>query len=622
MIAFNRRASWRSLLASSLVALAACSSSEPGAGFEQAIEDDEPGAIAGELVSYIADYEDGTTETLHFLRREDGTEHRLYFQIEPEIAPSSRLRVWGTESTGSIDVSKYKLPKFQPEPAGVASQRAALTGAEAGVPRKFCTVIVGLNGATVPTTCGNNGTSCVTETNADQAFYNGPRSVNAYFQENSYGQESVGGKVLGTVNYQMASGCDIVPMANAVRGMFPDEKCDQWGLVMTPEAKGCPWRGLGTLGTSDKPASFTWYNNTLNCVTAAQEPSHNYGALHSQAMDCGAGQAFLDDPTSCSQITYGDNFDTMGHGCRHMNAWQKLYQKWWGGCNAVKVTQSGTFNLYPTEKPCDGVQAIQVPFPGGKVRRYQNRDLTSYYLEYRAPIGFDGTTGNSKPMTAQVLVHVAPDPILPNQAGPRGSETWIINVGNGTDVQGLTPGGVKSFSDPAGGLTFTVTAMDGEKAVIDVKVDNPVANAGPALCLDGKNTVLEGSGPATCNGPIVTLPDGGGAGGSRVDAGPDTGRSDAMAETGPSDGAGGGTGDSGIVTDGATIPANGADGSTAGNNAEGARNPTGNPGSDKGGCACKIAAPSTSGCARAPIALGLGLAGLFASRRRLRRHDA
>ncbi|HKQ70830.1 MAG TPA: hypothetical protein VJT73_15895 [Polyangiaceae bacterium] len=623
MIAFNRRASWQSLLASSLVALAACSSSEPGAGFEQALEDDEPGAIAGEFVSYIADYEDGTTETQHFLRREDGTERRLYFQVEPEIAPGSRLRVWGSEKADSINVSKYKMPKFQPEPVGVASQRAALIGAEASVPKKFCTVIVGLNGATVPTTCANNGTNCVTETNADQVFYSGPRSVNAYYQENSYGQDSLSGKVVGTVNYQMASGCSFGPMANAVRGMFPDEKCDQWGLVMTPNAKGCGWAGLGEVGTSDKPARVTWYNNTLGCVAAVQEPGHNYGGLHSASMDCGTGRAFLDDPASCKHSEYGDRFDTMGGGCRHMNAWQKLYQKWWGGCNAIKVTQSGTFNLYPTEKPCDGVQAIQVPFPGGKVRRYRNRDLTSYFLEYRTPVGFDGTTGNTKPMTAQVLVHVAPNPILPNQVNPRGSETWIINVGNSTDVQGLTLGGVKSFSDPAGGVTIAVTAMDGEKAVIDVKVDNPADNAGPTVCLDGKNTVLVGSGPATCNGPVVTLPDGGGAGGSKLDAGPDTGRRDAMAETGSSVGAGGGTGGSGIVADGAAGTANGVGGSTAGGNAAGTRNPTGGPGGgDEGGCTCKIAAPSTSGRATAPIALGLGLAGLFASRRRSRRHDA
>ena len=100
-----------------------------------------------------------------------------------------------------------------------------------------------------------------------------------------------------------------------------------------------------------------------------------------------------------------------------MNAWQKLYQKWWGGCNAIRVKSSGTFNLYPTETPCNGVQAIQVMFPDAKTRSWQSVALNSYYLEYRAPIGFDDG------LTPQVLVHTGVDPILPTQTNPQGRQS-------------------------------------------------------------------------------------------------------------------------------------------------------------------------------------------------------
>ena len=35
-------------------------------------------------------------------------------------------------------------------------------------------------------------------------FHTGPKSVNAYYQENSYGQDSLGGKVLGPFDYSMS----------------------------------------------------------------------------------------------------------------------------------------------------------------------------------------------------------------------------------------------------------------------------------------------------------------------------------------------------------------------------------------------------------------------------------
>ena len=57
-----------------------------------------------------------------------------------------------------------------------------------------------------------------------------------------------------------------------------------------------------------------------------------------------------------------------------MDGFQKAYQDWLTGCNVVKVTTSGTFTLFPLEKPCNGVQLLQIPVPAGPAGDPQRTD--------------------------------------------------------------------------------------------------------------------------------------------------------------------------------------------------------------------------------------------------------
>src|SRR5262249_21045767 len=209
----------------------------------------------------------------------------------------------------------------------------------------------------------------------------------------SYAGDMFNGKVYGPFPVTIAAGnCDTAGVKAAARAAVPTtEGCQHYAYVMS-SVTACSWAGLGAVGTSDKPQSDTWYNNTTSCVAAVQEVMHNWGSLHSSSItQCtGATPAsggINDTLAGCVHSEYGDKFDTLGGGCRHMNAWQKLYQKVWGGCNAVRVNATGDFNLYPTEIPCNGVQALQIPFPGGKTRAWQGSTLTSWYLEYRTSTG-------------------------------------------------------------------------------------------------------------------------------------------------------------------------------------------------------------------------------------------
>jgi hypothetical protein len=492
-------------------------------------EIDEPGSMAGELAVYIATFDDGTSETRYFLRDKEGDERRLLFDRAPDVDPGTRLRVWGSARADTFEVRRFtRAPTV--EGMGIGTSASSLIGVPPAAPRMMCVAQVVVNGGPP---AANLGVEQI-----EQQFHVGPKSVNAYYQENSYGKDSVGGKTYGPIHYPMPS-CDTSGMSKSVKNTFAQlgfTGCDQWSFVMTPKVMACGWSGLGQVGTSDKPAKDTWYNNTLGCTATVQEPGHNYGMQHSSSITC-SGAPFLDNPSTCTHSEYGDKFDTMGGGCRHMNAWQKLYQKWWGGCNAIRVRSTGTFNIYPTETPCNGVQAIQVMFPGGKTRSWQNVMLTSYYLEYRAPIGFD------EGMAPQVLVHTGVQPILPTQSNPKGVKVWIINASGDAAAPGLQTGG--KFSDPAGGLDIIVKSIDTAKAVVDITYGPtgtgdggstsdsgalPDAGGGtptdPPVCLDGTNAVFVPPGPDECV-PIYppTIPDGGGI--VHIDAAPPDGGVDA-----------------------------------------------------------------------------------------------
>ncbi len=545
-----------------LVAAASCSS-----GSTQPSEEGDPGAIQGELVVYVADYEDHS-ETRYFLRDARGTRRRLAFHGSPPVAPGAQIRVWGAETAGTVQVTSFKVIAPSLDPRGIGSLSSSLIGVDAEAPRKFCAVLVDLG----------NGLGSITAQTVSTQFFTGARSVNAYYRENSYGKDGIAGKVFGPYPYRLTAcnsddGGDMDIMADALLPKLP-ETCDQYGFVFARTGL-CAWAGLGQVGTPSNPKSRTWYNGSLSCVASVQEPLHNMGLHHASTIDCG-NIPFADNLSGCTHDEYGDRLDTMGDGCRHTNVFNKQYQNWLGGCNIVKVTSTGTFNLFATETPCNGIQALQIPFPGGKKRPIHvssgadeletpDTTLVNYYLEYRISSGFD--TG----LTPQVLLHADADIHIDFQ------HTFLINLNPTTSNPGFRTG--QTFNDPAGGLSITVTAMDAQKATVEVKVTN---GSGAPTCLDG--TTLAPPGPTTCSGGVMTndagIRDSGGGAGGNIEAGRDAQLSDAVGSSG---GASAGDG----AATGGSFGSGGTNG--VGDASRGARSPVASLG-DEGGCSCRLAA--------------------------------
>jgi MYXO-CTERM domain-containing protein len=558
------------LLTLALAPVAACQGPGPDAG------DSDPanGALRGELTSYILDRDDGTSDTQYFLQLRDGSQRRLIFDRDPGLDPYARLSVRGRTAADGFAVSSFALD----ENATPGVRTSPLIGAAPATPRKFAFILI-------DTGAGVNVTADTARQKLFDAnfFMVGQGSIRRYYQEESYGVTDITGDVYGPLMYTPTTTCDTqgVTSLRAQVDTLAGGPSDHY-LWYFGSNQGCNFTGLAQEGTPQAPRRDTWYHASTNCVVLVQEPGHNFGMQHSSSMVCPGGVSFVDAPDGmCTHNEYGDRFDPMGGGCRHMNGWQKSFEGWLAGCNSVRVTSTGTFTLFPIETPCNGIQVLQVAMPhtrpfshsGGGSTRTTTDTLTSYYVELRSPAGFD------QGINTTVLIHVAGDYRMRTQSG---LHTWLLDMTpNTTSLTDAALAAGQTFNDPAGGLSITNVSADATHAQIQVTVAN---GTGDPTCLDG--TTLMAPGPTSC----------GGAGGSVVVGGGGAGGAAGAGGRGGAGGSSGGT-DGGIAV---LVPDAGSD-------------LKGTPGAVNGGCSCTL---SDGHLAEAPFVLVLFVAPVLARRRR------
>jgi hypothetical protein len=516
--------------------LAGCNGTSDG-GSSQDIQPSEDGWQRGELAVYTADGVDGRSETTYYLRNMlagAAFDTKLVFDSEPsaELVTGVKVKLRGVETPDGLRVIDYQIV-----PAVDATETSALIGATPYAARSFAFVLINLNG---------NGVNTDASTVMGRLI-NNPDSIRNYYLDDSYAMQDITAQVFGPINYTMAtcSNSDSSKLASDLRPMITGTFNHYLWYLGTSTGSPCTWGGLGS----------------TSCVVLVQEPGHNFGMQHSSSLACGTSAAFLDDPNGCTDSEYGDRFDPMGGGCRHMNAWQKQYQGWFGGCNGVKVTNTGTFTLLPFEPQCNGVQFLQIAMP--KSRPY-NRPaggggaagvdtLVSYYVELRTPVDFDGTLGNSSSLSARVLIHAG---AAPGSRTKTGIHTYLLDMNPSTTGQsGLNDAGLsvgQTFNDPAGGLSITNMATSNSSATIQVTY---TAGSGSPTCLDG--TTFNPPGPTDCGMGNTTGT--GGAGGSTG-----TGGAGGATGTGGSTGAGGRGGTTGAGGSGGSGTGTGGRGGTTG----------------------------------------------------------
>jgi MYXO-CTERM domain-containing protein len=632
-----------SLLLSAIVGSGCADVHDDGLGGPPSADD---GSLTGELAAYTSDDLEGHSETRYAIRDRLGGERTIVFDSlirAVDLQPNTQVRVWGKAATDATDVFHVThVERVEPEVFTSALKMAAPYN-----PRSFAFVLVDLG-------AGINTTSDA----AMGRLITGADSIRNYYLSDSYGTQDVTAQVVGPLKYTI-NGCGTSQMATDLRGMVPGT-FQHYLWYFGSRQSACGWTGLASVGTPDKPSRDTWYNASTSCVVLVQEPGHNFGMQHSSSLTC-PNSSMADDPAGCTASEYGDPFDPMGGGCRHMNAWQKQYQGWFGGCNGVTVTSSGTFTLLPIEQRCDGVQYLKIPAP--KTRMFNRpaaggggatvETFSHYYVELRTGQDFDGTLGNRTALTPQVLVHIGGDVRARNQ---RGLHTFLLDMTPATTGRtaftdaALAAG--KTFSDPAGGLDITVTSVSAGSATIQVNIPN--GNGGPT-CIDDTPFTAPGPGQESCSASITGAAGapGTGAAGTSGAAGAGNGAAGAgngAAGTGGRAGSGGsntagmagmigatgaagsistgmagatgaaGTGPAGMGTagappvtgaagDGAPITGAAGVGSQGGAGTSGAAAPGEKPGEITGhGCACDMTNPTPGGGAGAMLLLALALA--------------
>ena len=445
--------------------------------------------------------------SLYFLRPADCSDNvSLLFDSDPGLTPRTMIRVWGSPEGTGIRVSRYAVVP----PSGLA-----LIDATPQNPQKVAWVQIDINGGGVNQT-KEAASALIFDQNAGPLFGTraGNLSVVQYYAQVSYGMLQLSGGVVGPIPFS-GTACnnlgglarDVVPKVMAL-GTTYDHYYLYWG-----SKQNCG-PGWGDEGTHDRNGKSVYLNNDGTfCTATGQEIGHNFGLMHASAMDCGTSIIADNTSTGCTSSEYGNPMTVMGGGCRDLIAIEKWYSQFFGGCNAVRVKQSGTFTLFPIETACNGIQAIQIQFPSGAATRTTTTaqsngavTLTHYYLELRSSVGVD--TG----IKGGVYVHVAPDIPATSKTGPR---TFLLDMNPSTSAfDPMTAG--QTFNDPAAGLSFTVDSFDATKATIRVEI---TGGSGANTCVD--NSTLVGSGPDSCGAPTTGTggAGGGGTGGSSGGAG-------------------------------------------------------------------------------------------------------
>jgi hypothetical protein len=354
-----------------------------------------------------------------------------------------------------------------------------------------------------------------------------------------------------------------------------------WVYGKIPSGANC-----GTWGDEGSPSKIATYSSYSfhDIVGYSQEIGHNFGMTHEPAMCCGGtvsgnrtcsgGVTFSDNTATCQHMEYANPLSFMGNGAHHPSALHKYHQGWMSGCNLVKAGTSTTITMVPQELPCNGVQLVQIPAPKTRPGPGIKGDaqgtppmLTHYYLEMRAPYGFDSGIGPT------ILVSIGPDLPAANRNAPY---VYLLDMNPSTTTlndAGLTAG--KSYMDPGGGLTVTVNSIDNASASVTITT----SGTGALTC--GDSSAFTAPGPdATSCGPLF-------GGGTSTGAGGSTGGT-----SGGRGGAGGSTGRGGA---GGTSGGGGRGGTAGGGAGRGGAAGTGAGGSPTTGTGGTMIGPGTGG---------------------------
>lgn len=276
---------------------------------------------------------------------------------------------------------------------------------------------------------------------------NASNSSTNFYTEASYGNIATNFTVTNqlSTSYSAGSGCSISDIATTAEAAAVAAGYNPGAyhhvVYLFPFMSSCTFGGGVWAGLGEWPGNQIWLNGYYDAKTVAHELGHNLGVGHANRLECGTKT--VDTYSSCSEVEYGDWYDTMGYGYDHFNAIYKEYFGWLSG-KVQTVSSSGGYTIYPLEDTNNNTKAI-------KIRKPDTNEF--YYFEYRQALGFDSNL--TEGITGGALGHIG---------NSNGSDTMLIDFTpnmqeNDLDYMALTDG--MTFTDSANGVAVTAAVGEG-----------------------------------------------------------------------------------------------------------------------------------------------------------------
>jgi hypothetical protein len=290
-----------------------------------------------------------------------------------------------------------------------------------------------------------------TKAQIEQAYFTGPGSVAAYYEEQSFGQLHLTGDVFDWVTISASkSPCNWSTWSGLARQASGAGIAYNHFVYVFPYTNACGWAGLAYM-----PGMESWINGYPDLRVMGHELGHNLGVDHASTLTCRQGGAVVTLSATCDPLVeYGDPFTIMGQGSTvHFNGYHKGQLGWLAPGNERTATTSGTYTVAPLSSPSAGVQSL-------RIRRSTGEWI---YCDLRAPVGgqFEQFSP-SDPATQGVLLRLAPDYTTIERSK-------LLDATPGTATFGdaaLLPG--QTFTDPVSGISITAGAVTAAGATLEV----------------------------------------------------------------------------------------------------------------------------------------------------------
>jgi len=462
-----------------------------------------PVQLEGEVEIVHQDFKDGHGRFVFTLKPADGTRVPLKFAKHPptHLLTGDHVRANGRLLSGNLLLySGASLTKSTTSPNGKTGTPPPPPPPAIPVPNTF--------GAQSTLVILVNFQDAVSEpytiTDAQNMFFT---EATSFFMENSYGQTSITGTVVGWYTIpDSVTTCDMSQIAsdaqNAASAAGVNLSAYARYVYAFTDNSACGWAGSSTVGGNP---SQSWINESSPDVqTIHHELGHAFGLWHSHSLDCGTTATIC---PSGNVVEYGDRLDTMGTpqtASAHYNAFQKERLGWlnYAVSPAIKtVTNSGTYTIGAYELGNSGPNALKIlkstdPTTGAK---------TWYYLEARQALGFDSFLSDSiyytQNETTGVLIHQGTD--------GDGNSSQLLDMTPATPTSrgwfdaSLAAG--QSFADSSAALAITPTNVSSAGATVEITMNGSACTlANPGVIVSPSQSQAVASGTAVNFSVTVT----------------------------------------------------------------------------------------------------------------------